>query len=267
MEPNAPVSIITPTYGRAELLPLAYRMYTSQQDSAAREWIVIDDSPQPSPFMQSLADPDVRYLYLPQRRTTGEKRNLAIDAARGDIIVQFDDDDYYAPPYLKTMLHLMQSQQADFVKLSAFFVYSFVHQKFGYWDMQSKTGLHFWWKNEKTTILDTPKGLDGIEFGFGFSYMFRKEVWQRSPFPEVTCNEDSKFIRLAVRNGYKVTLAKDEGANCGLCLRLLHRYNTTSGLSQYVLPEFLARRLFPGFFGMLPEYTAAVPLITGTGRV
>ena len=68
MEPARPVSIITPTYGRAELLPLAYRMYASQQDSAAREWIVIDDSPQPSPFMQNLADPSVRAAALKHRR-------------------------------------------------------------------------------------------------------------------------------------------------------------------------------------------------------
>ena len=260
MEPNPPVSIITPTYGREALLPLAYRMYASQQDSAAREWVVIDDSPQPSQFMQNLADPSVRYVHLPRRLSIGEKRNLAIDAARGDIIVQFDDDEYYAPSYLKIMLHVMQSQQADFVKLSAFFLYSFVYQKFGYWDLLNKTGLCFRWsaEDEEALVIRSPRELENTHLDFGFSYVFRKQIWQRNPFPVTNSGEDNQFIRAAIGNGYRITMVNDDGDHCGFCLHLLHRFNSSDSLSQYVIPEFVAQPLFPGFFDILPEYAAAL---------
>jgi len=260
MSSSLPISIITPTYGRAALLPFAYQIYASQQDIAAREWIVIDDSPNPSTFMQHLADPSVRYIYLPQRLTTGEKRNLAIDAARGNIIVQFDDDEYYAPSYISAMLRVMHQQQADLIKLSAFFLYSFVYRKFGYWDLQNKTGLHFRWSehSEKALLLDSPAELETVHLDFGFSYVFDKTLWQRSPFPETTFGEDSQFIQAALNHGYRVTLLKDDGDQCGLCLHLLHSFNSSDSLPQYVIPEFMARQKFPGFFGMLPEYTVAV---------
>src|ERR1700690_3838974 len=37
----------------------------------------------------------------PARRTLGELRNVAIDAARGDIVCQWDDDDRYHPRRLE----------------------------------------------------------------------------------------------------------------------------------------------------------------------
>jgi len=259
METNPSVSIITPTYGRGALLPLAYRMYAAQQDIATREWIVIDDSPQPSQFMQGLADPDVRYVHLPGRLSVGEKRNLAIDAARGNIIVQFDDDAYYAPSYLKAMLRVMQSQQADFVKLSAFFLYSFVLKKFGYWNLLSKTGLHFLWgAGSKEAIVLSPREAENRHLGYGFSYVFNKQVWQRNPFPATNFCEDDLFIKAAIRNGYKITLINDDGEHSGLCLRLLHWSNSSDNFPQYIIPEFIARQQFPGFFERLPEYTAAI---------
>ncbi len=43
------VSIITPTYQRAALLPLAWKCVASQQLTEF-EWLVLDDSPSPSRF-------------------------------------------------------------------------------------------------------------------------------------------------------------------------------------------------------------------------
>ena len=201
---------------------------------------------------------------MPRRLSIGEKRNLAIDAARGDIIVQFDDDEYYAPLYLKTMLHVMQSQQADFVKLSAFFLYSFVLQKFGYCDLLNETDLHFMWgAGSKEAIIFSPLKLKNRHLGYGFSYVFSKQVWRRNPFPAINAGEDERFILAAVENGYKITLVNDdtEDGAYGFYIHLQHRFNLSVSFPQYVIPEFIARQRFPGFFERLPEYTAAVQLM------
>ena len=39
-----------------------------------------------------------------ENQTIGEKRNLAIQNASGDVICHFDDDDLYAPTYVETMV-------------------------------------------------------------------------------------------------------------------------------------------------------------------
>ena len=99
-------SVITPTFGRHEMLPHVYNVFTSQNIEHI-EWIVVDDSQNKSVFMLELSDPRVRYIYLPERISTGEKRNIAASDAKSDIIVQFDDDDYYSPNYIRTMIDFM----------------------------------------------------------------------------------------------------------------------------------------------------------------
>src|SRR4051794_13447300 len=97
------VSVITPTFGRERYLPSLFRCF-AEQTYADRELLVYDDSPHPSPFMTSLADPRVTYRHHPQRLTIGEKRNRLIEQARGEVVAFFDDDDCYAPGYLEAMV-------------------------------------------------------------------------------------------------------------------------------------------------------------------
>lgn len=85
------VSVITPTWQREAMLPHAYRSF-AHQDLRACEWIVIDDSARPSAFMQGLDDARVLYRHVPQRMSTGAKRNLAVALARAEVIAHFDDD-------------------------------------------------------------------------------------------------------------------------------------------------------------------------------
>ena len=88
------VSIITPTYGRGSFLPLIYYCVQTQEWPNI-EWLVDDDSPLPSAFMQTLSDPRVHYFHAARRRSVGAKRNELIRRAKGDYIAHFDDDDYF----------------------------------------------------------------------------------------------------------------------------------------------------------------------------
>ncbi len=46
----------------------------------------------------------------------GEKRNLAISKASGEIIMCMDDDDYYYPDYLKNRVNTLVSLNQKFGK-------------------------------------------------------------------------------------------------------------------------------------------------------
>lgn len=247
---NPTVSVITPTWNRESLLPFAYRSFSSQNMDSL-EWIVIDDSDEPSAFMEGLNDPRVIYRHLPSRKSIGEKRNLAIELSRSDIIAHFDDDEVYAHNYLSVMLERMRSQGADFIKLSGFFIYSKVYEKFAYWDLMRKTGLHFCWSGEPATLYDMPEGSKVFlenHLGFGFSYIYKKRLWEEHPFELVSFNEDGLFAVSARARGARIALPADDS---GLCLHVLHTSNSSKSFPQYVLPDVLVERHFPHFWAAL----------------
>ncbi|HSJ09035.1 MAG TPA: glycosyltransferase family A protein, partial [Longimicrobiales bacterium] len=108
--------MITPTHGREHRLRRIYDVFRAQTH-ADREWLILDDSAEPSAFFTALRDEQVRYRHLPERMSIGAKRNVLVGLAAGPGIVHFDDDDWYAPHYLETMAHRLEDH--DFVKLGA----------------------------------------------------------------------------------------------------------------------------------------------------
>jgi glycosyltransferase involved in cell wall biosynthesis len=240
------VSVITPTWNREALLPFAYRSFASQR-AGALEWIVIDDSDTPSAFMMGLNDERVVYRHLPSRLSIGEKRNLAVELARSEVIAHFDDDEVYAPDYLATMLDYMRVCEAEFVKLGAFFLYSRTYGQFAYWDLMRKKGLHFCWSDRPMTMLNFPEenaAFANNHLGYGFSYVYTKRLWAAQPFEHRSFNEDGQFVEAALARGARVALFFDDA---GLCLHVLHAYNTSKCFPQYLLPEVLVARHFPHF--------------------
>ncbi len=240
------VSVITPTWNRETFLPRAYQSFAAQ-DVGSCEWIVIDDNARPSAFMTALDDPRVIYRHFPQRLTIGEKRNLAIGLASADVIAHFDDDDYYAPHYLRTMLAHLRASRADLVKLSAFFLYSRVYRQFAWWDLLRKSGLHFGWTPMPMSVMHFPddqKVRGATHLGYGFSYVYTKQLWEAQRFGDVSYNEDGVFIEAAVARGAKIDLLAD---NVGLCVHVLHAENVSICCPQYLLPDSLVSPLFPHF--------------------
>ncbi|UFX49070.1 glycosyltransferase [Bradyrhizobium sp. 41S5] len=59
----------------------------------------------------------MRYFDEPAPITIAAKRKALCRAAQGEIIVRFDDDDYYAPHYVDPMLVFVQQPRADSVKI------------------------------------------------------------------------------------------------------------------------------------------------------
>ena len=87
------VSVITPTCDRDRFLNNALRYFRSQ-DYENIEWLILDDSPQRTESLNGIEDRNIFYQHVDGKISIGEKRNILIEKARGEIIVQFDDDDY-----------------------------------------------------------------------------------------------------------------------------------------------------------------------------
>ncbi len=238
------VTIITPTHGRSSFLPLIYSC-VQRQEWPNIQWLVDDDSPHPSAFMQNLSDPRVHYFHDPHRRSIGAKRNALIQRARGEFIAHFDDDDYYSPTYLSYLMSVLAEKGADFIKLSGFFLFSRPYDRLAYWDLMVTTGNHCIWSAEpEETVVLTPQNNDNFRdnyLGFGFSYLYRKSVGDRIQFPDVSWNEDGLFIAAAVESAAVVWIPD----TTGLCLHILHGGNSSRCFPQFVVPQFMKESFFP----------------------
>jgi glycosyltransferase involved in cell wall biosynthesis len=235
----ATISIVTPTYRREALLT-AQLQQLHRQTVEDWEWLILDDSPQPSPHFSQARDRRVRYHHhAGAKLTIGAKRNWLVERASSDVIAHFDDDDYYAPGYLAEMAGHIGSG-ADFAKLSAWFLYSHVYRKLAYWDTTITRGLHFHFSAQalKASLFgDTEsRTFAGNHLGYGFSYVYRKAVWERNPFLPQDYDEDREFISAALTSGFKLDHFADQ---TGLCIHMLRHDNSSSCWPQYVLPNFM----------------------------
>lgn len=252
------VSVITPTYQQRESnLKNLYTCFQSQTHPE-KELLVLDDSPQPSEFFQALSDPNVTYIYFDRRLSTGEKRNLLVQQATGEIIAHFDDDDYYAPNYLERSLAVLND--GDFITLSGWYAYAQNEQSLFYWDTTKVGKCHFKVApREELEVIYT----DGISpeeeaewveptlWGFGFSYMYRKRIFETLKFNDVHFGEDYQFVQQIIYSGHQAAYWPDQE---GLVLHIIHQKNISLIYPQYLLPTFL---LVPIFGQAIKQYIRA----------
>lgn len=87
-------SFLCPTFDRVDLLAECVYWFTQQTECSRSELLILSDGPQ----RLVCKVPGVTILWYPNRiRTLGLKRNLLIDAARGEILLPQDDDDISLP--------------------------------------------------------------------------------------------------------------------------------------------------------------------------
>lgn len=242
-----PVSIITPTGGRAAYLAQALKHFRAQ-NYPHLEWLILDDSRRPNKDFAELNDPRIRYRHhTGPRLTIGEKRNRLAEAATGEIIVHFDDDDFYAPHYVGRMVDALLEGDADLVNLRGWHLYDQRSGFYGYWDLMLKEGLHYRCDPGGVAVIllgpDNNGGFADNHLGFGFSYAYRKTAWQRFRFPDRDFDEDGGFALQVAAEG-KAGGIHDTTASC---LHLLHARSSSRCFPQYRLPHFEIAAKFPGF--------------------
>ena len=107
------VSIVTPTYNRRRFFPTLIRMIETQTYPRDRmEWIVYDDGQDPvGDLIDEASDRLPRTIYIrdEEKQTLGEKRNRLNREAKGDILVAFDDDDFYFPERVSAAVTALRS--------------------------------------------------------------------------------------------------------------------------------------------------------------
>ena len=180
------VSCISPTTVERHLFHecALYRCFAAQT-YADLELIVVDTGPAPSPFFTSrdFDDGRVTYVHRPGHLTIGEKRNLAIGHASGDVICHFDDDDLYAPEYVATMVAAMERDGADFVKLSSWLVHDLQTGSTGRFDADGE------WPNAALAGLR-----DNFVYTYGFSYLYRRDLFPTFSFAATSWGEDQDIL-------------------------------------------------------------------------
>lgn len=118
------VSVIVPTYNRREFLPILIHQYNQQTyPKELRELVIMDDSPQSNEDLIPKNDQSIRYIYLNEKITLGEKRNRLNNEAKGDIIVCFDDDDYQFPERITYSVHKLRQEKSDIAGCTSLDVY------------------------------------------------------------------------------------------------------------------------------------------------
>jgi glycosyltransferase involved in cell wall biosynthesis len=103
------VSVICPTYNRRQFLPNLIHQFNYQTyPQNYMELIILDDSPASNADIIPKQS-NIKYTHFPEKLILGKKRNLINSMATGDIIVCFDDDDYYSPERVAHAVNKLQS--------------------------------------------------------------------------------------------------------------------------------------------------------------
>jgi glycosyltransferase involved in cell wall biosynthesis len=164
------VSCIMPTANRRAFVPHAIR-YFQQQSYVRRELIIVDDGVEAIGDLVP-EDERIRYVRLEKRRTIGAKRNLACEEAGGEIIVHWDDDDWFAPWRLEYQVKGLLQGRADICGLTTLF----------YYDPQARQAWRYCY----------PAGQR--QWVTGCTLCYTRTLWKRSPFPDINVGEDTRFV-------------------------------------------------------------------------
>lgn len=82
-----------------------------RQTYANKELVIVDDGKQDySDLLSNIPPSDVNYVRIKQKERIklGELRNISLDAAKGDFLIQWDDDDWYHEDRIRLQSNVLQ---------------------------------------------------------------------------------------------------------------------------------------------------------------
>lgn len=204
------VSCIVPTYNRPEMLRNSIRMFLNQTYLDI-EMVIVDDSDKPS---FELAPHDrIKYIYLPERRSIGYKRNMAIKACTGQWIAFWDDDDIHCPERIANLIQRAKETRCDVIA-DANHVYR-INNRF--YTLRDRPDIQerLWWQR-----LLMP------------SVMFKKSLTKYARFPNRYTSEDREFFKAVIKACPKPV--KFELWKSGMSDFVYHIHNTKNSWSRYM---------------------------------
>jgi len=185
------VSCIMPTFDRRRFVTIAVDCFLAQ-DWPRKELIVVDDGT--DPVGDLCRHRDIRYIRLPHRTSIGNKRNLACQEARGDVIMQWDDDDWYGPDRLRRQALPILDGSADLTGIDNRYV------------LQLPSG-DFWTVEEELHRRMFVGDVHGGTIAFRRALML-----DGVRYPDSSLGEDAVLIKRACAKNQRVVKVPNDGA-------------------------------------------------------
>jgi glycosyltransferase involved in cell wall biosynthesis len=207
--------------------------------------VIVDDGAEP---LTVPADERIRYLRLPGPVSLGHKRNLGVEQSRGEVLVHWDDDDWYAPDRIRYQVEPLLAGAADVSGLIATHFYSLRSDTF--WSCTPELHARMFFANVH-----------------GRSIAYARRVWERrARYPDLSLAEDAGFLQSALGRGSR--LARLPNPDKFVYVR--HGANTWRfECGEFLLPAAWKVRDVPAFFpeGDLAFYRAlaAEPRLAAAG--
>jgi glycosyltransferase involved in cell wall biosynthesis len=164
------VSCIMLTANRPNFVPLAVGHFLNQTFRNA-ELVIIDDGKEPTGHLLP-SHHRIRYFYSEPIGSIGKKRNYACEKSRGEIIMHWDDDDWYAHDWISRQLTVLESSDADICGLNKIMFFSPLVNKF--WNYENHDTQEPWLS--------------------GATLAYRRSFWEKHPFKDVNIGEDYDYV-------------------------------------------------------------------------
>jgi glycosyltransferase involved in cell wall biosynthesis len=146
-------------------------VYFQRQDYPNRELVVLDDGDDPIGDLIP-NDPRIRYFRLDHREPVGAKRNNACELAKGEIIVNWDDDDWHSPTRVSYQVDELERHDAEVCGAGRIL----------YFDPAARRAWLYEYPASRRSWIA------------GGTMCYRKSLWQRNPYAPVGVGEDTRFV-------------------------------------------------------------------------
>lgn len=163
------VSCIMPTRNRRPWVSRAISYFLRQTYPNA-ELVILDDG---TDSVADLVPPDprIRYERLAGSTSLGEKRNLACEHARGDIILHWDDDDWMASRRIELQVEALLGAGSELCGLDRLI----------FLDRRAAQAWEYLYRGQRPWVA-------------GGTLCYTRETWRRNPFSHVSVGEDTRFV-------------------------------------------------------------------------
>lgn len=196
------VTVITPC-SRPEMLPRAIEIFKSQ-DYPNKEMLICMDNP----GYTKHTDIEARVYQWGNPLSIAGKRNELCEYAKGDIIMHFDDDDWFAPDWISRTVKHMQDTGAD------------------------TTGIDHAWFYKPHSQLWQYRWNGKCAYTVGGTMAYKRTIWQQNKFRETKdgFGEDTLFMQKA---GCVIPHSYHDGF-----VAMIHGNNSTSHNGVKTNPRF-----------------------------
>lgn len=194
-----------PTKNRREFIPAALRMFCNQDYAGQMELVIIEDGDDNCHGL--CIDSTTGQPHHPNREgawfkyhrfegTLGAKLNYGRDVAKGEILLQYDDDDWNSPTRVSDQVAHMQITSKPFVGMSSLIFY--------------EDGKDFGWEYTGDAW-----------YAPGSTHCYTREYALANPRPDMTVGEDNVAAERAKQlgaistiSGLTCLVARDHAGNC-----------------------------------------------------